>query len=78
MGPDFSWKGPPMREIGDKASFWIAITLSFILLVVGIWDIAAGTGMVDAKTVSHIIKWWCKEWPILPFAIGVLIGHLLA
>lgn len=56
------------------------VATQIILLVVaallGIYDVwAISTSGYDAS-ISVIIVDWSRQLPILPFAIGVLAGHL--
>jgi len=44
------------------------------LLAVGAVDIACQ--YVGQPTVSSTLRAWAANWPILPFTVGVLIGHL--
>lgn len=60
----------------DNVSITLAIALSLILFAAGIWDAyAAYIGRSDV-TVSHIIQQWAFSFPILPFLLGLLVGHL--
>lgn len=55
----------------------IAIWLLANLLLVGLWD---GWQLVlgnPGYTVSSVLRDWSTAYPILPFAIGLLVGHLL-
>lgn len=61
-----------------NASFMIAIFVLSILFAVGIYDAYAMYANGSGDTVSTVFKTWSREWPILPFAIGVLVGHLFA
>jgi hypothetical protein len=73
---DLDWFALPNEM--DTMAFLFAMYLLFSLSVVGAWDIAAGLGWVAGPTVSALIRDWAIKWPMLPFAIGFLIGHLFA
>lgn len=53
---------------------WILITIS--LLLIG-WDIYAAVTPEKGDTISRVILSTAEKHPILPFALGVLMGHLL-
>ena len=55
----------------------IALALLALHLVVGAWDIYATFWLPPGSTVSWVLQGWCRHWPVLPFAMGVLAGHLL-
>ena len=40
------------------------------------WDIYAFLKGGSMVTISLVILGWSKDYPILPFAFGVLCGHL--
>lgn len=59
-------------------NYQIALALFFLLtiIVIYVWDAwAFGTGQPE-KSVSTIIKEWARAQPILPFAVGLLVGHI--
>lgn len=45
-----------------------------ILIWIGVDVYLAMDGGADAM-ISFIFYKWAKQWPVLPFAIGVLMGH---
>lgn len=59
--------------------YWKRVTKLVILLITGaaiVYDIVAfKEGTVDA-TISRIVLAWAHRWPIVPFAMGALVGHL--
>lgn len=56
---------------------WLALALHVIVFGVGVWDIVAIARRRPQDTVSATIYDWSTELPILPFALGVVLGHLL-
>jgi hypothetical protein len=44
------------------------------LLAVEAWALKAPAD--NARLITHVVKDWARDYPILPFAIGVLMGHL--
>jgi hypothetical protein len=56
----------------------IYLSLLFLAIVAAIWlwDWFAVIKGRDGETVSATLSEWSRAWPILPFLIGILIGHL--
>lgn len=50
-----------------------------VVVTVGliVWDIYAGTNRERRDTISVVILGYAKRWTIIPFALGVVMGHLL-
>lgn len=58
------------------AQLSLAILAVLALSLVGIWDsVAMYRG--DMESVSKILTGWCKQWPVLPFLAGLVVGHAL-
>lgn len=57
--------------------FLLAMSLIFLAFVIGLWDVWHVFIGWPTETVSWIIQEWSMRWPLFPFLIGVLIGHLL-
>ena len=54
----------------------MAMSLLVIIFLAGAWDVyVTFSGYPDA-TVSDIVQSWGMSYPILPLAVGVLLGHL--
>lgn len=55
-----------------------AAVLFVCALVVGVWDIfvAVHIGTSAGATVSELMLSWASRHPIVPFAMGVVVGHL--
>lgn len=50
-----------------------------ILLVVGMtvcWDIYCHYKTIPQYTVSSTLSGWASQFPILPFTLGVFVGHV--
>ena len=74
-------RGPRSRWRGEAATRtrWITIALliAFTAALIA-WDIYAEVTVPDsAATVSRIVLSWAQQHPALPFALGVVMGHLL-
>lgn len=57
----------------------LLLSFGFLVIIVGIytWDaFAVWQWQGPDKTVSSVLREWAGRQPILPFAAGVLIGHL--
>jgi uncharacterized membrane protein len=52
----------------------ISILIAVALLLIG-WDIYVAVNKDEGDTISEILLWVSKH-PIMPFAFGVLMGHL--
>lgn len=59
-----------------QSQHYIALAMLVILAVVGVYDIAASGSQGRLDSVSSAVREWSARWPILPLAVGVLIGHL--
>lgn len=55
----------------------LALTVFALLILCGIWDAIAIYKQQPALTVSSLVRFWCSNWAMIPFLLGVLIGHLL-
>jgi CHASE2 domain-containing sensor protein len=57
----------------EKVTKWsILLGLLFYL----VWDIHAATNLVEGDTISEVLLSITWEWPTVPFAWGVITGHL--
>jgi len=57
-------------------SFFLAMLFATFCLVIGIWDTYIVAFAQTEDTVSTIIRGWVHEYPILAFALGVIVGHV--
>jgi hypothetical protein len=57
----------------------IALSLMVLLLLVAVWlfDVVAAMRGDSINTVSAALRDWSIRFPVLPFAAGVLTGHVL-
>lgn len=62
--------------INRKYQLWTRIFIGVIIAIIIVFDvfiiIKGGTG----TTISHELIMWAYQYPILPFALGVVFGHL--
>ena len=54
----------------------IAILIVFVLVLIA-WDVYVFLTPGDGDTISEITLGFAMRHPVLPFALGVLCGHLL-
>ena len=57
-------------------SFWLALSLIAVVAAVGVWDCCVLFVMQRTCTVSAVIRWWSREYPIIAVAVGALVGHI--
>ena len=55
--------------------------VTILLLVLGVavwigWDIVAAMNATAGDTISEVMLGWAKHSPIVPFTLGVVVGHL--
>jgi hypothetical protein len=53
----------------------IAILLACAALLIG-WDIYVAANPTPGDTISEITLAFAQKHPVLPFALGVIMGHL--
>lgn len=58
------------------AQFWLAILFLSIITAIYVWDAGMLVQGRPGDTVSGIVSSWSQQQPILPFAVGVLVGHI--
>ena len=57
-------------------SFYLAIALIVVVVAVGTWDCYVLFVLQRTCTVSAVVRWWAREYPIIAVAVGILIGHV--
>lgn len=55
---------------------WVAIWLFANLVAVGVYDLAAVFSGGRINTVSSWVQHWSSEYTVIPFACGLVIGHI--
>lgn len=53
---------------------WTAIILGAVTVLLVIWNVYVAIAS-PADTISQVIFGWAGVYPVLPFVIGVLMGH---
>jgi hypothetical protein len=56
----------------------VLLSLFFLVIVaaVWVWDVYVIIQAKPGLTVSATMHRWSVAWPILPFLVGVLVGHV--
>lgn len=54
----------------------LALAFIVILFAVAVWDLYCAAIDRPNETVSFALQSWGREWPVLPLAIGLVIGHV--
>ena len=54
----------------------IAVALMIVALAAGMYDVWALFSNGGTRTISAVMQLWAGQYPMLPFAFGVLAGHL--
>lgn len=63
-------------SVGMSIKVSLAVLLHIIVVVIMVWDMVALAMHRPDHTISSIVRDWSYSAPILPFAIGMVIGHL--
>jgi hypothetical protein len=58
-------------------STYAALTIGGVIALTGMYDYLAWLHWGYEGTLTSVIRDWCRRYPLLPFAGGVLVGHLL-
>lgn len=62
-----------MTAKGKIITAWFIVTLIFLCTI---YDIYIGVNYGSAATISWVTWTTAKGYPIIPFAAGILCGHL--
>lgn len=54
----------------------LALALLVVMALIGAYDVWAAFTLAPGHTVSELVQSWAVRFPILPFALGLLCGHL--
>lgn len=58
---------------------WRTVTGAFLVgltAVIAVYDVVAAVFGGYQATISSVLYFQGQKWPIIPFALGVLAGHL--
>lgn len=56
-----------------RVTVWIIFAVAGLLIF---WDVYAGANSDKGDTITEIIRAAAARHPIIPFALGVVMGHL--
>jgi hypothetical protein len=65
----------PPENIGHARLLLVIAFLACVILIL-LFDVWAWATHGKEATASTLIHLWAKEWPLLPFLVGMVIGHL--
>lgn len=54
----------------------IGLLVGVTALLIG-WDVYVALTPQRGDTISEVVLSWAKQRPVIPFGLGVLMGHLL-
>lgn len=60
----------------SKPDFLLAILLLLVIILIYCWDAYAMASGQPNESVSALLQKWSSSQPVLPFAVGFLLGHL--
>lgn len=72
-------RGKTMAAFTDPVTgpaMWGSVLLLAFLVAVGVFDFVALTSAGKLKTISEVIQGWSSQYPLVPFAAGLVFGHL--
>lgn len=58
-----------------QSQLWLAVVVVSVLMVAFVFDFAALARGDPRSTVSAILGQWSRDFPVLPFFVGMLMGH---
>lgn len=64
------------RKGGGMTKRMTKIMMLIVLVLVIIWDVAVAVNSVPGDTISEITLATAYRHPVVPFAIGIVCGHL--
>jgi len=64
------------ERVVDATALCLAIALLAVALAIAAFDIAVQFGAYSGRTVSDYIYSWSRSFPLLPFIMGMVAGHL--
>ena len=47
-----------------------------MIAILGLWDVFAVSNNVAGDTISSIVLGTAHKYPIIPFILGIVMGHL--
>ncbi len=62
--------------VDTKFSYVVSIGFILMFMLVGVYDLLAIMSKGKLESVTSHIQAWSQEFPLLPFVLGAIIGHL--
>lgn len=59
------------------ARWWTIGILAVVTILLIAWDVYAATNKERGDTISEVVLAFARRHPVIPFLMGVLMGHLL-
>jgi hypothetical protein len=63
-------------SLPSTASEWVALVLGVSLLLVGVVDAWLAIVHGEASTISAVVRDASHRYPVIPLAVGLVVGHL--
>lgn len=60
----------------SAAPFGLAIALTVMIFVCGVYDVVAVWTSPPRPTISAIIQDWSVRFPMIPLTVGIILGHI--
>jgi len=60
----------------NLVGFWLAMMLMLTAVLIGVWDVYAIWYLPAGSTVSWHLRQWSQAVPLIPFLLGIIVGHL--
>ena len=66
---------PPAVSVPLSRVTKVVLCVSIVALIV--WATVAAIWGADGCTISEHVRYYAAQYPVVPFALGVLVGHWL-
>jgi hypothetical protein len=64
------------KEFLDRARLILVMIFFLCVVLILVFDVWAWAAHGKEATASALIHAWAKDWPLLPFLVGMVLGHL--
>lgn len=72
----YSARNPRRERKKMEPKHYAALALLVVLIIVGVFDVLAGIYLEPGGSISYLIHELSGKYPVVPFAAGILCGHL--
>lgn len=66
----------PWEEKVMGPATWLSVFFILVIAAVLFWDAWATATSGRVESVSTVVRGWADNNPILPFVVGVVVGHV--